>query len=102
MRIFRHFVANDKGSSFESFALIAAVVALAAVASADFMDRSSKTGASPLLAYFKSDSDLGARSRNAPRPNGYATTHPNGNIDNTPTATIIQRSVLDPCTGKTK
>ena len=90
----RRFIGNVSGKAFEGLALIAAVIALASVATADVLDRMGRSGSLQQFAFFKGS--------------GYATAahkSPNGRggdtgVDYAPTASVRrtyveQRSILD-------
>jgi Flp pilus assembly pilin Flp len=104
MSIFRRFAQDNRGTSFESIALTAAIVAVACVAGADFLDRAGKSGALPHIAFIKRDTDLAQVARNLPKPGQpgqNVAQSQRGNVDYSSTASIPtqiqQRSVLDPC-----
>ena len=83
----RRFIDDKRGTTFEGLALIASIVALAALATADIFDRLGRSGKLDQFAAW--------------RHNGFATTaRPTEGVDYSTTATVVrryseQRSVLD-------
>ena len=98
MRIHTRFLHDRRGSSFESLALSASVVAITFVAGADLLSYVGRTGELSKTAIVRESRDLVNVARALPHGN-------EPEIDYAPTGTIPalrQRSVLDPCTGQTR
>ncbi len=93
MRIFRRFIGDRRGTTFEGIALSASVIAVVCVASADLL---SHMGSDGNIALVRESKQIMAAARGLPKSESAA------DIDYSPTGTIAairQRSVLDPCTG---
>jgi hypothetical protein len=98
MRIIPRFIQDRRGSSFESIALSASVIAITFVAGADFLSYVGRSGELSKTALVRESRDIVTVARSLPRSN-------DPNIDYTPTGAIPalkQRSILDPCTGQTR
>lgn len=91
LRITR-FVRDERGTSFEGIALSVSIIAVAFVASADMLDYMTKPKNQPtaMMATLQKAAPVSTANRD---------------LDDTPTASVphlFTRSVLDPCTGRTK
>lgn len=90
----RRFIGNVSGKALEGLALIAAVIALASIATADLLDRMGRNGSLQQFAFFKG-AGYATAAHNSPKGRGG-----DSGVDYSPTASIRrsyveQRSVLD-------
>ena len=98
MRILSRFIRDQRGSSFESLALSASIIAITCVAGADLLSYVGRSGDLSKTAIVRESRDLINVARALPHSS-------EPEIDFTPTGTIPalrQRSILDPCTGQTR
>ncbi len=95
MRRFIRFAEDERGSLPRRFAHVAVVAAVVAVAAASMLDRMTKDGASSIIAFLlpQDPATIAVRSPTRMSLRG---------IDDTPTGSIGQPIVLDPCTGQRK
>jgi Flp pilus assembly pilin Flp len=91
----RRFIDDKRGTTFEGLALIASIVALAALATADIFDRLGRSGKLDQFAAWRHNGFA-----TTARPTGTATATGREGVDYSTTATVVrryseQRSVLD-------
>ncbi len=101
MSILRRFWRHEKGSSFESMALLMSVIAVLSVAAADlFHYASEKDGVLTRMVSSMRSQVAQASTNNSAEDQGLR-----GPVDYTPTGTIMglrHASTLNPCTGEQK
>jgi hypothetical protein len=95
MRRLKWFAADERGSLPRRFAHIAVVAAVVAVAAASMLDRMTRDGASSIITFLLPQ-DPATVSSHSPTQMALR------GVDTTPTGSIAQPIVLDPCTGQRK
>jgi len=107
--ILRRFRCDEGGASHEALAVTAAVITVACLLGAHFLDRISRSGGLPRIAIISSDgtaTSFGGTLTALPRQTPDASGGHFGDIDYTATGSLPENLsrpvILDPCTGRPK
>jgi Flp pilus assembly pilin Flp len=104
MRKLLGFASNEKGGTFEGFALSAAVIAVTFVAAADVLNHATKDEFLMSSLFGNRNKELAELAHNLPKP-VQGLVPRNSDVDYSVTGAIPalrQRPSLDPCTGASK